>query len=85
MPIGRLVACVINISSYSKNLRKHAVIHSEVNVNVLNRYIFIVCNFRPVSPNRYNKLRFSFHSKRSLGIWRNSVSDFLTVKWGPTD
>jgi hypothetical protein len=39
MTIGRLVAYVTNISSYSKHYRKHAVIHSEVNANVLNRFI----------------------------------------------
>jgi hypothetical protein len=49
MPIGRLVAYVTNISSYSKYYRKLAVVHSEVNANVLNQFIFIVCNFRPAS------------------------------------
>jgi hypothetical protein len=43
MPIGRLLAYVTNISSYSKHHRKHAAIHSEVNANVLKRFIFIIC------------------------------------------
>lgn len=30
---------------------KHACIHSEVNANVLNRHIFLLCHFMSVSPN----------------------------------
>jgi hypothetical protein len=48
MPIGRLVSYVTNISSHSKHYRKHAVVHSEVNANVLNR--FIVFHFKPAPP-----------------------------------
>jgi hypothetical protein len=36
MPIERLVVYVANISSQSKQYRKHVVTHSEVNANMLN-------------------------------------------------
>jgi hypothetical protein len=39
MPIGRLVAYITNISSFSKQYRKHAVIRLQVNALVLNRFI----------------------------------------------
>jgi hypothetical protein len=51
--IGRLVANVTNISSYSEHYRSHAIVHSEVNANVLNRLIFIVCQFRPLFPSLF--------------------------------
>jgi hypothetical protein len=45
-----IVPYVTNICAHPKRYRKHAVIHLEVNANVLNRFMFIVCHFGPDFP-----------------------------------
>jgi hypothetical protein len=47
-------SCICNkYFSYSKHYIKHAVTHPDVNYNVLSRFIFIVCQFRSLSPISY--------------------------------
>jgi hypothetical protein len=58
MHTGGLITHATNFPSQSKHYMWHAVIHGEINANMLNQFIFIAFRFRLATPIFCNSSKF---------------------------